>query len=302
MTPTSLAKKTLLLTGATGYLGSNILSQIMHLGVYHVIILKRSFSNTFRINDHLPNVTVYNIDEVDVSRVFEDNHIDIILHCATDYGRKNVSPMQVIEANLILPTRLLEYGSKHNVSCFINTDTILDKRINHYSRSKKHFLDWLHSYEDKLACINVELGHFYGPGDDKTKFVSSMTDLLLRNVPTIELTPGEQIRNFVYIEDIVDVFMRVLSYSEGVTNGFHNFQVCSDEHISIKEAVILLKKITGNISTELIFGALPYRDNEVMKFSADPSKVQSLGWKPKLPFQEGVRKMIEQERMLLKTI
>ena len=94
--------KTILFTGATGYLGSNILKSIIKSDD-KIIILKRSFSNTFRIKDCLDKVVSYNLDEIDVEKVFLENKIDIIVHCATDYGRKNVNRLQIIESNLILP-------------------------------------------------------------------------------------------------------------------------------------------------------------------------------------------------------
>ena len=121
-------KKTILLTGATGYLGSNLLRSLIKEHKYEIIILKRSFSNTFRIDDLLNKVRVYDIDTTKLEDMFINNKIDTILHCATDYGRKNTNILQIIEANLILPIELIELGRNHNVRCFINTDTILDKR------------------------------------------------------------------------------------------------------------------------------------------------------------------------------
>ena len=43
--------KTILITGGTGFLGSNIIKRLLELG-YEIILLKRSFSNTFRINEY----------------------------------------------------------------------------------------------------------------------------------------------------------------------------------------------------------------------------------------------------------
>lgn len=286
---------TILMTGATGYLGSNILNTIVKMGGYKVVILKRSFSNTFRVNNVIDDIVAYNIDEVDIEKIFKENKIDIILHCATDYGRKVVDPMQIIEANLVLPVKLLECGRKYNVKSFINTDTILDKRISHYSLSKKQFRDWLLSYKNNLVCINVELEHFYGSGDDKTKFVSYIADLLMNNADKIDLTPGEQKRDFVYIEDVVEAFLKIIVRSEELDKGFYEFQVCSGQEITIKDLVLMIKNIIGNSKTLLNFGAVPYRENEVMVSSADASEIRKLGWSAKYTLEEGLKKMIETE-------
>lgn len=286
---------TILMTGATGYLGSNILDTIVKLGGYKIIILKRSFSNTFRINNITDNIIAYNIDEVDIEKIFQENKIDIILHCATDYGRKIIDPMQIIEANLVLPIKLLECGRKYNVKSFINTDTILDKRISHYSLSKKQFRDWLLSYKNSLVCINVELEHFYGPGDDRTKFVSYVADLLMNKADKIDLTLGEQKRDFVYIDDIVEAFLKIIIRSEELSKGFYDFQICSGHEVSIKDLVLMMKDIIGNNKTLLNFGAVPYRENEVMVSSADASEIKKLGWSTKYTLENGLKKMIETE-------
>jgi predicted glycosyltransferase involved in capsule biosynthesis len=71
-----------------------------------------------------------------------------------------------------MPLQLLELGKKTRVNCFINTDTILDKRVSYYSLSKNQFREWLELYAKEMICLNVALEHFYGPYDDNTKFVS----------------------------------------------------------------------------------------------------------------------------------
>lgn len=286
---------TILLTGATGYLGSNILKALVNNNENKLIILKRSFSNTFRIKGLVDKIDFYNLDEIDIEKVFLENKIDLILHCATDYGRKDSNPLQIIEANLTLPIKLLELGRKYNVKSFINTDTILDKRINFYSLSKNQFKDWLQNYKNNLVCINVSLEHFYGPGDDKTKFVSYIIDSLIKEVEKIDLTKGEQKRDFIYIEDVVSAFLKIINHSLNLEKGFYEFQLGSENAITIKEFILNVKKITGNEKTLLNFGALPYRENEVMDCKADTTEIKKLNWSCAYSLADGLKKMIKEE-------
>ncbi len=286
--------KTLLFTGATGYLGSNILKAIIDK-YDKIIILKRSFSNTFRIEEYLDRVISYNLDEIDIEQVFLENKVDMVIHCATDYGRKNISRLQVIEANLILPVKLLEFGTKHGVKCFINTDTILDKRVSHYSLSKKQFDDWLISYKKDIICINIALEHFYGPGDDKTKFVSFILDKLINRIDNIDLTEGEQKRDFIYIDDVANAFLTIIEHSKNLENNFYEFEIGSETEISIKNFVVMMKKLTNNKNTFLNFGALPYRENEQMECVADVTQIKKLGWKINYSLEDGLKKMIAEE-------
>ncbi|OGG59101.1 hypothetical protein A3C89_01685 [Candidatus Kaiserbacteria bacterium RIFCSPHIGHO2_02_FULL_50_50] len=290
---------TILLTGATGYLGSKLLHALLKDG-YSMIVLKRSFSDTFRIHDVLTHVLTHDVDNQELESLFENHNIETIIHCATDYGRKVVDPMQVIEANLLLPVRLLELARKHKVRHFINTDTILDKRMGHYSLSKHQFCDWLHSYKNYMLCTNVVLGHFYGSGDDATKFVSLISEKLLSNAPYIELTEGAQLRNFIHVDDVVDAFLRIVTHRTTHTDSFEEYHVCGEENISIKNLVLLMQELSGNVTTELRFGAIPYRDNEVMTYNIDTTALQKLGWKASYSLAEGLKKMIAEDSSRIK--
>ncbi len=185
--------------------------------------------------------------------------------------RKQTNPLEIIEANCILPIRLLHFGQENKVPCFINTDTVLDKRINAYSLSKSQFKEWLEFYSTHMESVNMEIEHFYGPHDDDSKFVAFIIDKLLANAHQIDLTLGEQKRSFIYIDDVVEAFLRVIELSDTFHRGFHSFQVASANSIQIKELVLLAKRLAGNTKTSLNFGAIPYRENEIMELSLDTS-------------------------------
>ena len=287
--------KKILLTGGTGYLGSRILKQLIENG-NSVLLLKRSFSNPARIKEYINKIDSYDSDLIPLERIFRENTIDTIVHCATNYGRGETDPLHVIEANLLLPLKLLELGKKYHIKSFINTDTILDKRINYYSLSKKQFKDWLFVYKQDYTCINVSLEHFYGPGDDATKFVTYIIHNLLKNVDKIDLTKGEQKRDFIYIDDVVDAFVKIINSLDNFNRDFYEFEIGTTHPLSIKQFVELAKQLSGNKHTLLNFGALPYRENEVMNYYVNTSEISKLGWKCNWTIEEGLKKMIELER------
>jgi nucleoside-diphosphate-sugar epimerase len=290
--------KIILLTGGTGYLGSKILKQLVDNG-NTIILLKRSFSNPVRIKEYFYKIIIYDIDLVPLETVFRENNIDTIVHCATNFGRNENDPLHVIEANLIFPLKLLELGKKYHVKHFINTDTILDKRINYYSLSKKQFKDWLFVYKQDYTCINVALEHFYGAGDDPTKFVTFIVQNLLKNVDRIDLTKGEQKRDFIYIDDVVNAFAKIINSLDNFSRDFYEFEVGTNHPISIKEFVELTKILSGNQHTILNFGAIPYRENEVMNYNINTSEISKLGWKYNISLEKGLKKMIELEKQLM---
>ena len=286
----------ILLTGATGFLGSHLLERLISLG-FSVICLKRESSNLTRTRHFFEKATWLDIETTDTDQLFFNYQVDCIIHCATDYGRKKVDPIQTIEANLILPLKLLHASIDRNLSIFINTDTILDKRINHYSLSKSQFLDWLKTYVGKTTVVNLCLEHFYGPQDDKSKFSSFIINELIDNKKnSIDLTEGLQKRDFIYIDDVIEAFIAVINNLDNFEKSFYNFEVGSNEPYTIREFTELVKKLCRNKNTFLNFGSLPYRKGEVMESHADTKLLRSLGWKPKVSLENGLKLTIEKEQ------
>jgi nucleoside-diphosphate-sugar epimerase len=205
----------ILLTGATGFLGSNLLKKLLNEG-HELFCVKRKKSLTFRIDEIKGSVVWCDIETLDIDSLFLQKKIECVIHCATNYGKDEKNPIETIEANLILPLKLLSTAIKYNVGIFINTDTILDKRINIYSLSKKQFVEWLKRYSDNILIINLSLEHFFGQGDNLSKFVSYMINKLLDDTVgnVIKLTPGLQRRNFIYIDDVVNVFIALINNLE----------------------------------------------------------------------------------------
>lgn len=282
-----------MLTGATGFLGSKLLNELVDKG-YEVLVLKRSTSNTLRIDPFISKIKTINVDQLPHQKWFADFIPDTIIHCATDYGRNKSTTAEMMQSNLLLPLNLLELGEKFKVKHFISTDTALDKYTNAYSLSKKQFKEWFEFYPGSMLRVNIELEHFYGPGDDKTKFVSYLVDTFLNSSPEINLTLGEQRRDFIYIDDVISAYMMLIPELDKM-EGFCNYNIATNETVQIKELVKQVQKITHNSSTKINFGAIPYRENEVMESNCDTTAIRKLGWQPKVGLHQGLEKMVQIE-------
>lgn len=288
--------KQIVLTGITGFLGSHLARALIAEG-YKVIGLKRRSSSLHRLSGVLNALTLVDIESVDYDAIFRDHgNVDTILHTATSYGRNNETVTEIFSANTDFPLRLLDAGSRAGVRSFMNTDTILDKYLNFYAFSKNQLLEWgrFFSLNEKIAFWNLRLEHFYGFGDDASKFTAYIINSCLANEPEIRLTHGEQRRDFIYIDDVVSAYLLLLREINGAVPVLREFDIGSGSSISIKEFVTLVKRLTGS-TTELKFGALPYRDGEVMNSTANVASLTALGWKCKYDVEAGISKVLGME-------
>ena len=286
----------ILLTGATGYLGSRLCRKLIAEG-HHVSALKRASSNLGRIGDLLQGVDLYDVsangDQVIAALV---KSVDCVVHLATCYGRKGESIGQVLEANTTFPLRLLVAAARECVP-FINTDTVLPRNLNNYALSKVQFADWgrLVARDHALPFLNLRLDHFYGPGDDDLKFTTWVMQSCLRGVPELNLTPGEQKLDFIYVSDLVDAYGVLLCRACNGAQGFEEYGVGTGEPVTLREFVETVKRCAHS-RTQLNFGALPYRAGEPMKYPNDTSRMHVLGWHARTSLEEGIRKSLNDEQ------
>jgi nucleoside-diphosphate-sugar epimerase len=282
--------KNILLTGATGFLGSHLLEKLIK--DYEVIITKRSFSKTWRIEDSLQDIMYYDIDKLKLEEIFEENKIDIIIHAATTYGRDGQEKISdVIKTNLLFPIELLELSDKFGTNYFINTDTFYNKGISlegtlkSYITSKKHLLDYTRSFE-KIKVINMRLEHIYGPKDSQKKFVPFVIKQLLSS-DELDLTKGEQKRDYTYIEDVCEAYLAILKEITSIKHNFTNIEVGTGKSTTLKDFVLLIKELCES-QTKLEFGKIPYRENEIMESRANTEILRSFNWAEKYSLKQGI--------------
>lgn len=279
--------KTILITGINGFLGSHLAVALSY--EYNIIGLEYSLENLFRIADC--NYKVYSAKEGIPDAIFTEQTIDIVVHTATFYGKNNEDFIQMFEANLYSPFNILNKAIQHGSLLFVNTDTVLDRFVSTYALTKRQFQEWLYLRKNEIKVINMQLEHFYRPSASSTNFITTMIHKLKNNKLQIDLTPGEHKRDFIYIDDVVEAYLIVIEKQDLIADAYSSFQVCTNHLISIKELMNLMKDLTESTSI-LNFGAVPYRENELMHSESNNKALMRLAWKPQFTIKKGIKLLI----------
>lgn len=286
----------ILLTGATGYLGNRLGRQLLADG-HSLVAIHLNHNEKFEFDAKFEKkVTKIYLSDTPIADIFNENKLDGIIHTSTLYGRSGEQVSDMIKANVVFPVELLTNAIKHDTKFFINTDTILNKYVSAYALTKSNLTEWMKMFDDKILMVDVKLDHFYGPNDKNTKFVAAMVEKLMRNEEAIDLTEGTQTRDFIYVDDVVEVYRTILSHLDKMSLGqVATFEIGTNKKTSIRHVVQKLKELIG-ATTQLNFGAVPYRKNEMLDYDVNTTAIRLLGWKPQVDIDEGLKKIIEQER------
>lgn len=281
----------LFITGASGYLGSQLVKQLSKEA--KCVSLVRRTSSLSRIKG-IDTDLVY-VDELEsLEQSFKDYKPDVVINTAALYGRSNESLSDLIKTNTLFPTDLYSLSSKYACRAFLQCGTSLPSSVSAYATTKNMFVDLIMREKTSgMKFINLELEHFYGEGDDITKFSTYVIDSCM-NDKQLKLTTGEQCRDFIFIDDLVNAFRIILKNLDKL-DFFETIPVGSGYAPSIKEFVEMVHRICCSKS-ELKFGALPMREDEVMWSCADITKLKELCWQVQYPLEMGLKSIINKER------
>lgn len=292
--------KSVIVTGASGFIGSHLVNRLIELG-FTVIAVTRSLDKS--ITSHYETLFWIRWDDIEDFLLKAKLSPIAIIHLATSYGRSNESLSSIEEANVTMPLKLIELAVKYKVKKFINTDSYFAKPEFNYQYMRPYIIskdslrkwgEFIASYTD-LNFVNMRLEHVYGPGDGKGKFIPYVIESLLANKDLIDCTDCTQMRDFIYVDDVVSAYITILN--KDLPTKYLECEVGCGVSMPLKD---FLEKIKEKIKekkhetrTILKFGSLKHRDNEIFESKAKIEPLLNLGWKPEVDYLAGISKTLE---------
>lgn len=137
----------------------------------------------------------------------------------------------------------------------------------------------------------VRPGNLFGKYQNTSKFIPYVIDRLRKNEP-LNVTPCEQKRDFIYAGDFVYFISKIIKNHKRALGQIIN--VSSGKSISLRQIIEACKNLTGSTSA-VNYGALPYRENEVMDLKCNVHKLESIiGEKVDLNIEESLKQHIKE--------
>lgn len=288
----------LLLTGATGFIGSQLAHRLLAEG-HELAILVRPDSNLDVLNAVLPQIQVHIYDGSYASmlRALEAATPSTVCHVASLFlaQHKPEDVARLIESNLNFPTQLLEAMNQVGAKQLINTGTSWQhfqnesyNPVNLYAATKQAFESLLAFYVEAqgFKAITLKLFDTYGPGDTRPKLFSMLRNAVLSQAK-LPMSPGEQMIDLVYIDDVMDAFINAIHALPAQTTGHTHFGVSSGRPLRLKDLVAVYEK-TLNVKLSVEWGGRTYRTREVML----PWHAPTLpGWQARVALEDGLARM-----------
>jgi len=282
----------ILITGGGGYLGSK-LAEVLTTTTSEIYLLDVSFNEiAARLISESPKVTKVCCDltiKPEIEDALSNFYPDLIFHFAALLGRDrdfshyeqlykvNVAgTLNLLEVISSLPYTGFYYASSSEVYGNRNQSPFREDQFpfpaSPYSLTKlmaEHLIATYSQIDEKPYTI-LRLFNFYGPDMPPTFFLSQLEDSLKKNIP-FEMTGGEQKRDFIHINELIELMLKVVSKSE---SNHEIVNICSGEATSIKELAIKIASQHDKLHL-LRIGAFPYRANEIWEMVGDNRKILS---------------------------
>ena len=325
----------ILVTGAAGFIGSQLAHVLWQRGNQVVLLDDFSYGKEdnliFEDHDFRTEILRESVcDRPMLLALCEREKFDFIYHHITPLPDCQIDPGRAIEVNVAGTVNVLEaarqYGAKKVI--FASTSAVYENCHDFptaeedaippsliYSGGKYAAEQFCRSYADVygMSITVLRFANVYGPHIDCLRKQPPVAAYMIRElyyerVPVLHST-GEQDRDFIYVDDLIELALRV---QEG--EGFDCVNVSSNETHSINELYHIIAKCMGKNHIEpeyvdssnywkaypkLYQGAYPIKnsilDNEVRKHTLcdNAHAKEAYGWEPKVNFEEGVRRTVE---------
>ncbi|TSC88601.1 MAG: Uncharacterized protein G01um10147_97 [Microgenomates group bacterium Gr01-1014_7] len=297
----------ILVTGGAGFIGSNVTKLLLDEGHSVTVVDNLSKGHKENIDQRATFVQADLLDQPKLEEILPET--DAVIHMASliEVGESVKKPVEFSENNIIGTVKLLEamkntgvkkiifsssacvYGTPSKLP--ITEDDPLGEQENPYGITKVTMEEFCILYHSLFNFDVIILRYFnpYGPGElhqPETHAIPNFIKAVLSKNPIPLFWKGEQIRDFIYIDDLAYAHILPLNLS-----GLHIYNVGTELGVKVINLVNTIFKLVGY---ETPINHKGEREGDVSSLVASSEKIKKeLGWKAEINLEEGLRKTID---------
>lgn len=303
--------KKVLITGGAGFVGANLARKLLSAARFEIFVIEKEKTNLWRLNDITDRITLKYVDlenSKSVQKIVEEIEPNIVFHLASYgvYAPLQADVRKMIRVNIEGTWNLISALKDNPPSTFIYTGTSFEYKGKDSKLKETDPIDPLNFYgvtkltaglllkqaaqENNMSVINARLFTPYGFYEDGQRLIPHIVLRALQQKP-IELSSPDNVRDFIFVEDVVDLFLQMVQGKQQYQGEV--FNVGSGEQHRIEEVVITIEKALGK-KLDVRYGqkSSPYQEPKV--FVADNSKArEAFHWEVQHDLQSGIAKTID---------
>lgn len=310
-----LNNKKILVTGASGFIGSHLTEKLVEMGFEVKAFVKYNFQNDWGWLEHSKikdEIEIYTGDIRDYDAVYDAaSDVDVIFHLAALIGipYSYVSPLAYIKTNVEGTYNVLQSARQHNLDRVIVTSTSETYGSAQYVPiDEEHPMVGQSPYSaSKISADQLSISYHrsfdmpvtiarpfntYGPRQSARAIIPTIITQILNGQKEIKLGNLSPTRDFNYVKDTAAGFISLAQSDKTIgeiTNIGSNFE------ISMRDTVDLIVKLTGeNIKIVTDKQRVRPDKSEVDRLYCDNSKIKKLtAWKPEYDLEAGLKETID---------
>lgn len=311
----------ILITGGAGFIGSTLTEKLLSQNYkvfaidnfndfYNPQIKENNVKNFLQNN----NYKLFRGDICDtdlINKIFSENHIDCVIHIAANAGvRPSLeNPIRYVRTNIEGTVNILEQMRLHNIKKIIfassssvygnctaekfSEDLKVTEPISPYAATKSACEQFLYTYS-KIYGINTICLRFFtvfGPKQRPDLAIRKFIELIEQNKPIPVFGDGTTIRDYTYIDDIIDGILKAIDYNK---TPYEIINLGGGSPVTLNQMIETIEKVLGKKAE---INRLPMQPGDVNKTISDITKAkQLLGYNPKTTFEDGIRKFVQWKR------
>jgi UDP-glucose 4-epimerase len=293
----SLSGQRLLVTGGSGFIGTPLCRQAVEQGASVHAVSRHPRTSSDGVRWEAADLT----EDAAVQGLVRRLRPDVVLHLASEVSgardRDLVLPM--LRANLLAAVNLMLACADAGCRRLVLAGSMEEPELGDpeavaqspYAVSKWAALAYARLFHALygLPIVHLRVFMVYGPGQrDLRKLVPYTTVSLLRGRPP-KLTGGTRAVDWVYVDDVVDAFLRA-AVAPGIEGS--SFDIGSGELVTVRALVARLHDLVGG-DVEPAFGAIADRERERIRVADPAPAADAMGWRPRTSLDEGLNRTVE---------